>query len=192
MENTTHTQLQFKLLDAFLNNKEAPIRDFYVAEFPKTKNYIFKHGGSEDQAKDIFQEAYLACWKKLSIGKFSPKNKEEIEAYLFTTAKNKWIDQVRRDAKRKTTPIEEKLYHLEAHDSTELQEQNLKEEKMTITLAAFEKLDGACRDLLTQFYFHKESLRTIADGLGLGEASVKNKKYRCIQKLKELASQKNG
>lgn len=189
MGNTVHIQEQFILLDAFLNNKEVPIRDFYVDEFPKTRNYIYKNGGTEDQAKDVFQEAYLACWKKLSTSKFSPNNKAEIEAYLFTIAKNKWIDQVRRDVKRKTTSIDTKLYQLEANESTEQQEQKLKEEKMAITLAAFENLGSACKELLKQFYFHKLSLRRIAEVLNIEETSAKNKKYRCIQKLKELASQ---
>lgn len=74
MEDTL-TQDQFALLDAFLNNKEAPIRAFYITEYPKTKYYILKNGGTLDNANDVFQEAYFACWKKLSTGKFRPKIK---------------------------------------------------------------------------------------------------------------------
>lgn len=61
------------------------------------------------------------------------------------------------------------------------------EEQMSITLIAFENLGKACKDLLTQFYFNKMSMKTIAENLNIEEASAKNKKYRCIQKLKELA-----
>lgn len=189
MEDTLNKE-QFILLDAFLTNKEAPIREFYIAEYPKTKYYILKNGGTLDNAKDVFQEAYFACWKKLSGGKFRPKNKKEIEAYLFTIAKNKWVDQTRVVARRKTISINEKMYQLEADDITRTSDLEKKEAQLSITLTAFENLGQGCKDLLTQFYFHKKPLRAIAESLGLEEASAKNKKYRCIQKLKELASEK--
>lgn len=189
MGNRTQIKEQFTLLDAFLNNKEAPIREFYIAEYPKTKNYIIKNGGTVDNANDVFQEAYFSCWKRLSTGKFSPRNKAELEAYLFTTAKNKWIDETRRKAKKKTTSIDVKMYQLASDESIQINEQDEKENQLCITLAAFESLGGACKELLTAFYFHKVSLRSIAENLNMEEASAKNKKYRCIQKLKELASQ---
>ncbi len=190
MEDTL-TQGKFKLLDAFLNNEEVPIREFYIAEYPKTKHYILKNGGTIDNTQDVFQEAYFACWKKLSTGKFRPKNKAEIEAYLFTIAKNKWIDQTRAVAKGKITSINEKLYQLEAEETTPNYENNENEQQLFITLTAFKNLGEACKDILTQFYFHKSSLREIAENLNIEEASAKNKKYRCIQKLKELALAKN-
>lgn len=189
MEATLNKE-QFMLLDAFLTNKEVLIREFYIAEYPKTKHYILKNGGTSDNAKDIFQEAYFACWKKLNTRKFIPKNKAEIEAYLFTIARNKWVDQTRLVAKEKTISIDEKMYQLKADDTTQSSELDKMDSQLTITLTAFEKLGEGCKDLLTQFYFHKMSLRIIAESLGMGEASAKNKKYRCIQKLKELALNK--
>lgn len=187
MEDTL-TQGKFILLDAFLNNEEVPLREFYIAEYPKTKYYVLKNGGTLDNVNDVFQEAYFACWKKLSTGKFKPKNKAEIEAYLFTIAKNKWIDQTRLVSRKKTISIDEKMYHLKADDTNDTSEMAENEERLSITLAAFENLGQACKELLTQFYFHKISLREIAEKLNMEEASAKNKKYRCIQKLKELAN----
>lgn len=181
---------QFKLLDAFLTNKEVPLKDFYVEQYPKTKYYVLKNGGTPENAKDAFQEAYFACWKRLSTGKFIPRNKAEIEAYLFTIAKNKWIDQTRILAKRKTISIDEKMEHLTADDTTQISEKEKKEAQLSIALSAFEKLDQSCKELLTQFYFHKMSMKSIAANLDIEEASVKNKKYRCIQKLKKLAVEK--
>jgi len=188
MGNTTQITEKFTLLDAFITNKEAPVREFYISEYPKTKHYILKNGGTVDHANDIFQEAYFSCWKKLSSGQFSPKNRAEIEAYLFTTAKNKWIDQVR--TKKKTTSIDTTAYQLSATETIQIHELNEQEQKLSITLNAFENLGEACKNLLTQFYFHKMSFKEIAVNNDMEEASVKNKKYRCIQKLKELALKK--
>lgn len=185
MKSTAQTQ--HTLLDAFLTNKEVLLKEFYVAEYPKTKYYILKNGGTIDNANDVFQEAFFACWKRLSTGQSTPKNKSEIEAYLFTTAKNKWIDQIRVTGRKKTISIDDKIHQLAADEATPITEVHEKEEQLTITLSAFESLGQACKDLLTWFYFHKMSLRDIAESLDMEEASAKNKKYRCIQKLKELA-----
>ena len=185
MESTA--QRQTSLLDAFLTNKEMLLKEFYIAEYPKTKYYILKHGGTIDNANDVFQDAFFACWKKLSTGQSSPKNKAEIEAYLFTTAKNKWIDQIRVTGRKKTISLDEKVHLLPADETTPITEVHEKEEQLTITLSAFENLGQSCKDLLTWFYFHKMSLKAIAESLDMEEASAKNKKYRCIQKLKELA-----
>ncbi len=190
MEDTL-TQGQFALLDAFLSNKEVPIKEFYIDEYPKTKYYVLKNGGTLDNANDVFQEAYFACWKKLSTGKFRPKNKAEIEAYLFTIAKNKWIDFTRTAAKKKTISIDEKIYELTDDETSKSSDRIEKEHQLNITLTAFENLGQACKDLLTQFYFQKLSLRDIAKNLDMEEASAKNKKYRCIQKLKELALERS-
>lgn len=186
MEETLNKK-HFPLLDAFLTNKEEPLKQFYMTQFPKTKYYILKSGGSLENAKDVFQEAYFICWKKLSMEKFMPKNPAEIEAYLFTIAKNKWIDQIRSATKNKTISIDTKMPHLTEDETGEILELENKEKQMAITLEAFEKLGQGCKDLLTQFYFEKLSIRTIAAALNMEEASAKNKKYRCIQKLKELA-----
>ena len=61
MESTA--QRQHTLLDAFLTNKELLLKEFYIAEYPKTKYYILKNGGTIDNANDVFQEAFFACWK---------------------------------------------------------------------------------------------------------------------------------
>ncbi len=191
MEYTTQNQMEFPLLDAFLTNKEAPIREFYIAEYPKTKRHILAHGGSLENAKDVFQDAFFSCWKKLSDGKFSPQTITEIQAYLFTAAKNKWIDIKRREGKNREVSLDTYIVSMAEDDNLFKEEKDKKEEQLTITLGAFEKLGRACKELLTQFYFEKTSLKLIAEQLNIEEASAKNKKYRCIQKLKELASELN-
>ena len=51
-------------------------------------------------------------------------------------------------------------------------------------MEAFKNLGQPCKQLLTTFYFDKKSLRDIAVELSLDEASVRNKKYRCMEKLR--------
>jgi RNA polymerase sigma factor (sigma-70 family) len=52
---------------------------------------------------------------------------------------------------------------------------------------AFKQLGASCKELLSKFYFEKMSLNEIASLLDLDAASARNKKYRCMQKLRGLA-----
>ena len=54
----------------------------YKETFPKVRNYILKNSGDEDQAKDIFQEAYLSVWQQVNAGDFSPKNNTALQGFL--------------------------------------------------------------------------------------------------------------
>ncbi len=51
---------------------------------------------------------------------------------------------------------------------------------------AFKLLGNPCKQLLTTFYFEKKSLREIADELQIEENTARNKKYRCMEKLREM------
>lgn len=181
---------QFTLFKAFLTNEERLLRDFYVSEYPKTKYYILKHGGSLENAKDIFQEAYFACWKKISSKEFVPDSRSQIEAYLFTAAKNKWKDQMRKGKRKKKISLDHIIHNLVAEEGTTLADMEIQDKRLTITLEAFENLGEACRNLLSKFYYEKLSIREIALDLEIEEASAKNKKYRCIQKLRNLTVNK--
>lgn len=112
-----------------------------------------------------------------------------MEAYLFTAARNKWIDEMRLASRNGTISLNETFIQVEDDQSLLDTENEEREYKLNITLKAFENLGKDCKALLTQFYYNKVSLKEIAQNLNIEETSAKNKKYRCIQKLKELAKQ---
>ncbi len=97
--------------------------------------------------------------------------------------KNKWIDQLR---KNKTRPVEAvgNADKLEArHIETEEDE---KYKYLIQVRENFLQLGDKCREILSMFYYRKKNLKEIADQYGMTEASAKNSKYRCLQKLREL------
>jgi len=54
----------------------------------------------------------------------------------------------------------------------------------------YERLGDPCRELLNRFYFKKESMREIAAHFSWTEASAKNNKYRCLQRLRNMVINK--
>ncbi len=166
---------------------EKALKTLYVDNFQKIETLILKNSGTKEQAKDIYQEAFIAVWKNVKNNKFLPKNETAINGYLYTIAKNKWMDYLRSPAYKKqvsydTDKMAEPIHSPESIKS----DTDDHDKKLSLAMEAFEELGESCKNLLTKFYFEKKSMKEIAIELQLDAASTRNKKYRCMQTLREL------
>ncbi len=184
MGDTNQIATQERLVTAVKNNDEKVLKQLYQESFSKIEVYILKNNGTSPQAKDIYQEAFIAVWQNVKKDKFTPSNESALQGYLYQVARNKWTDYLRSSHFKKTSSMDTDF---QLQDSSE---ENFEGEdrNMSDTMAAFRLLGDECRQLLSQFYFEKRSLREIASMFKIGEASARNKKYRCINKLRELVT----
>ena len=54
-------------------------------------------------------------------------------------------------------------------------------------------MGNPCKEVLKQFYFLKQTMAQIASNFSWTEATAKNNKYRCLQKLRNMIlAQKNN
>ena len=172
----------------FQENNETILRRVYSETYPKVRNYVLKNNGDEMQSKDIFQEAFIACWKNIKANKLSENG--NVEAYLYTIAKNKWIDYLRSTTYRKTVFDNNNLMQQNIGEEPlidENEEEEEEEEERKILQLALKQLAADCKELLTKFYFERKSMNKISEELKLSTASSRNKKYRCMEKLRYLS-----
>ncbi|MGC1206057.1 MAG: sigma-70 family RNA polymerase sigma factor [Flavobacteriaceae bacterium] len=190
-ENRQNPSKNQGFIEAIQNNDTQVLNKLYVSNYPTIEILVLKNSGSKDQAKDIYQDAFLAVWQNIKQNKFVPKNETSINGYLYTIAKNKWMDVLRSQGYKKTI-IASKLYHFEIKDeeNNDIDDDILKDKRLEDVMIAFKNLGDACKSLLRKFYFEKKSMYLIAEELALDAASTRNKKYRCMQKLKEIALKK--
>lgn len=182
MGNTLH-QNNNQLVTAFKNNEQKVMQEVYQNMFPKFRNYVFNNHGNEAQAKDVFQESFISCWRNIKKDKL--KENSDLEAYLFTIAKNKWTDYL-RSAHFKKTVSDEGLIAMRSNNEEQWDEKE-EESKLNALHEALKQIGASCKKLLTQFYFERKAMEEIAKDLQLTSASVRNKKYRCMEKLRALA-----
>jgi len=180
------------IVDAIFSNDEKALKALYIDNYKKIETLVLKNSGTAEHAKDIFQEAFIAVWKNVKSNKFLPESNNAINGYLYTIAKNKWMDYLRSPAHKKRVsyqPMHEPSAGL--YVAEEGSEAKDREERHTVAMKAFEELGEACKSLLTKFYFEKKSMKEIAIELQLDSASTRNKKYRCMKALRELAHEMN-
>jgi len=113
-----------------------------------------------------------------------------MDGFIYRVAKNKWMDQLRSAGYKKNVSYDqlaEDGYESVADENTNQDDSN--QNKLATAMHAFKNLGDECKNLLLKFYFEKKSMNEIAKELKLDSASTRNKKYRCMKKLKELALQ---
>lgn len=180
---------QIQLLDAIKSNNSIALKELYIANYPKVEALVLKNSGTVAHAKDIYQEAFITVWQHVKTDKFVPQNDTALQGYLYRIAKNKWIDVLRSKAFKNS-----KLLNIEALKvikNDDIENDDFEDKKLKITMDAFKNLGEPCKSLLRQFYFDKKSMQDIANKLKLDPASTRNKKYRCVKKLRELALKTN-
>ncbi len=175
-----------EIIEGFLNNDSKVLGFLYQNQYPKLKHFVITNNGSNDQAKDVFQDAFIIVWTNIKKGVFTPQNGSELNGYLYRIAKNKWIDYLRSSGYKKSVLLEN--YHDKTDDRAEDREPAFR-----LIENGLKTLGEKCRDLLKRFYYKKESMAEIADSFGWTEQTARNNKYRCIQQLRsEMSKLNNG
>ncbi len=173
------------VLPAIKLNDELVLRTFYRNNFAKVERYVLNNHGTNDEAKDIYQEAFIAVRRNIQLDRFRLHDEPSLEGYLYQVAKNKWLDQLRAAKRRQVVTLAEPGELADADPSKGYEDHLLDGIKLNLRL-----LGDNCRDVLERFYYNKESMRSIAAVMKWTEATARNNKYRCIQRLRELMQTK--
>jgi len=176
-----------ELIKSIKQNNHTTLERLYQENYKKVEVLVLKNSGTVDNAKDIYQEAYLVTWQKIKKEEFVPKSESNINGFIYTVAKNKWLD-VLRSKSYKSTTVMSQIEGLQFAGETESSALDLEQEhKIKKMMRAFASISDTCQDLLKKFYFEKLSMNDIAGVLHLDPASARNKKYRCMEKLRKTA-----
>ncbi|MFP4288197.1 MAG: RNA polymerase sigma factor [Bacteroidales bacterium] len=167
---------------------EYTLQKIYAENYYKTERFIITNSGNAEEAKDVYQEAFLVLWQKLRSGELSIQDNNYINAFLYRVVRNKWIDHLRsREFNAKSYLNDSTHNNLEEPDNEKDKEWEKKADQVAQWI---KKLKPDCRKLLRGFYFDRMSMRALAKQFLIDEASAKNKKYRCMEKLKKLVFDK--
>ena len=178
MDQNTENDFNKQAAEILANDDKA-LEVLYTANFYKTEAFVMANSGTAEEAKDIYQEAFIAVWQNIKAGHFVPQNGSSLEAYLFQIAKYKWYDNLKAAKKISKRPVEDNSFIESAYNEEE-------ENYIEKVQQHFKNLGEPCRQVLTLFYFMKQSMNKIAATFSWTEATAKNNKYRCLQRLRNM------
>lgn len=153
--------------------------------YPAVERFIRQHGGSAEEAMDIFQDALVVFCRNAAKPDFTLD--AAISTYLYAVCRFMWKDALVR--KNRTSSIDISTLSLESAGVNE--EALLYQRKVKSLEEVILGLGDKCRRILEAFYYQKTPMRDIAAEMGYrSEQVAKNQKFKCLEKAREIAVQK--
>lgn len=165
------------LLEGLLNADAASIKATYDLALPAVINWVKENNGSEADARDIFQEALIALFRKLEGGELVLTC--TLKSFLRIMCRNLWLSRL-RNKQNQASPLEQLE---ESADLDEDLERRLEQsEKEQLFFKHFDSLGENCRKIM-QWFFDKVPLKQIAVRLDTSEGYIKKRKFKCKEQL---------
>lgn len=154
------------------------IKQIYEEYFETVNKYLFCLTHDNDISEELTQETFYKAVQKID----TYKGKCKMSVWLCQIAKHLWYDQCRK--KQKTIDVEEKLFDVQALESTESQVIS-NEEKISL-YKKMQKLDEKTREVIYLRITGELSFKEIATILDKTENWARITFYRGKNKLKEV------
>ncbi len=177
-EDYSDTMLISMMVAQYPHDRNKALTFIYRKFYNYIRTMVIQNSGSDDEAKDVFQEGVIALYENIQHGKF--RYKSSIKTYLYKICRNILFQTLLN--KNPTIDID-KLYNRGFDFSDESDSQIPSDYQQCITIAMIQ-LGPDCRRMLTEFYYNKRSMKELKKMFILGsEQAAKNKKMRCLKKL---------
>ena len=170
------------LLNKIRSGNSESFKFLYKKMYPVIANYIRLNGGSEEEARDVFQDAVVVLYRKLQIDTFELTCK--LQTFLYSVSRNLWLNEIRSkslfSAENEIKDDRAEIIETETNDN------NIRNRIVQLN-NSIEKLGEPCAGLLKMFYIQNLSMNEIADLMNYTNAdNAKNQKYKCLMRLKKI------
>jgi RNA polymerase sigma factor (sigma-70 family) len=179
-----------ELLKRLAKNDKSAIETIYQDNYKLIQQLIINNNGSEDDARDIFQEALIVLYQNSKSEAFELNC--QIRTYIYSVSRRLWLKRLQSN-RRFETPVDNFEEIVPVEDDVEVHEKL--DRQYGIMRSALGKIGEPCKSLLEAFYIHNKNMQEISSYFGYTNSdNAKNQKYKCLMRLKKLffAQYKNG
>lgn len=163
-----------EILKRISQGDERILDHLYKKHYRMMTNIVLSKNGTEDEAKDVYQEALLAFWQKAVRGELVLTSK--ISTYLYSICLNQWRKEL--DRKNRLSSEEVDGEYFQKHEE---------KERLKIVQDCIAQLGDVCKKVLTYYYFDGMNMQDIAKKMKFANTdTAKTKKYKCKKKLDSL------
>ncbi len=159
---------------ALLTNREQALTQLYRRAFPLVRRHVRRHGGSAQDAQDVFQDALVILYEQ-AVGNTLVLT-APASTYVVGIGRNLWHHEQRRRARLPHEALPDDFSELVAEPATETS---------FAVLDYVEQLGQKCRDILLAFYYFQQPLTQIATTHGYRTVrSATVQKFKCLERLR--------
>ena len=166
------------LIKGIRSHDSSVLRYVYETYYPIIEPYIIHNQGSEDQARDIFQDAMIIVYKRIKSGDLELTCK--FGTYLFAICKNIWM-QERKKYLLRAEKLRQQAFVV--NDPGPADDPLLQNHLSELFNKHFEHLSKDCQKILSMYFnnFSVEDIRAAMNYKDLHHTA--DRKYRCKKSL---------
>jgi len=147
---------------------------------PRLKSFLVKAGSTDMQAEEVIQEVMIAIWTKANT---YDSNKSSVSTWVYTIARNKRIDKIRKEKRHYLSESDEGLEV--PVDST--QEKEIFSAQISNSLKGYmSNLPEEQSMLLKLSYFYNKTHADISEELKIPLGTVKSRIRLALAKMRHL------
>jgi RNA polymerase sigma factor (sigma-70 family) len=159
---------------ALLTDRAQALTQLYTRAFPLVRRHVCRHGGSAQDAQDVFHDALVLLYEQAVGGTLTLS--ASASTYLVGISRNLWHHEQRRRAR---------LPHEMLPASLELPASEPAEPDIAV-LDYVERLGERCKRILLDFYYFQQPLAQITASQGYSSVrSATVQKFKCLERLRQ-------
>jgi RNA polymerase sigma factor (sigma-70 family) len=163
-----------EIFERICKGDEKALEVLYKKYYRMMTKLVISNSGTEEEARDVYQDALIVFWQKARSGNLVLTSK--MSTFIYSICLNLW---------RKELDRKKRLSNEEKDSSVVMDTETAEREK--IIAKCIDQLGETCKKVLMFYYFEEMSMQDIADKLGFANTdTAKTKKYKCKKKLDEL------
>lgn len=165
--------------------REDVLRVLYKKHYPPILKFILNNNGSEDDARDIYQESILVLYNNAQKENFILI--ASLSTYINAIARRMWLKHLNKNGKLVRIESEDDFTNDFSGSNEQVKTHEEKELQFSKMNSALAELGEPCKTLIEDFYVRQMSMDDIADKFGYTNSdNAKTQKYKCLQRLKKL------
>ena len=168
-------------ISAILQGDRAGVSRMYAKLFPGVRKLVRDYGnGSDDDAKDLFQDATILVYEKAQKPDFQLTS--QFSTFFYGICRNLWMTRRQKKSSSEVAIPDHAQYIPEDSPDNDF----IEVERGKLFYKALRQLGEDCQRLL-QLFFQKKSMEEIAREMGFaGEGYARRRKSQCKERLVEL------
>jgi len=165
------------MLAGLKSRNEKILYAYYKLYYGGIRHFVLKNNGSDEDARDLFQDVLLILFQKVRGDSFLLTC--SLNTYLFSISRLVWYKELKKRKHISNSFTLEDYVDMDRdiHDTAELNE------RMEIYRRNFESLSADCKKVL-RYFIEGMSIAEITKKMGYrSDQHTKNRRYRCKMAL---------
>ncbi|MGY2130957.1 RNA polymerase sigma factor [Hymenobacter sp. HD11105] len=160
------------------------LAQLYRLHLPMISHLVLQNSGTEDEAKDVYQEGVMVFYEKVREG--SLELSCQIKTYLYAVCRRLWLKRL-AEKNRFSGRLDDHEPYLETGAEEDVAQAEERDQRFATMAEALNHIGEPCRSLLEGFYLQEKSMQQLTAEFGYTNAdNAKNQKYKCLVRLKKL------